>query len=89
MKKILFTPFKRLLKCADLRDKYGVDTQDYFEVCPNTPYGHRTWMDFEVIFWFVQEKYKHEPAAFGQYITFLNENRKIMERHGLKRYGKP
>lgn len=89
MKKIVFTPFKRLLHKNELKTEYNIDMKDYFEICPNTLYGHRTWMDFEIIFWFVEEKYKHDPTALGRCAKFLNENRGILEQHGQKRYGKP
>lgn len=88
MKKIIFTPFKRILHEPKLKDDYGIDLADYFRICPNTRYGHRTWMDFEIVFWFVEERYRQEQGAFKRFLDYMNGCRKDIDDYGRTSYGK-
>ena len=85
MKKIIFTPFKKILHDPKLREDYGLDLSDYFEICPNTRYGHRTWIDFEIVFWFVERRY---GDGYSRFLDYMNKHKEVIEEYGRASYSK-
>lgn len=86
MLKVIFTPFKRILKSAQLKEM-GVDMSDYFKVRGEPFGGHRTPADIELVLWYVEEKYRHVPGTFGRFIGYLLECRRDLEQYGEEAYG--
>lgn len=85
MLKKIFTPLKRILQSEELI-RLGIDLTEYFKARPNPKGGHRTPADIELLLWFVEEKYRHQPNSYSTFVEYLTKHRCEMEEYGRKSY---
>jgi len=68
--KVIFTPFKKLLKAKEC----PVDLSLYFQICDYSK-NHRTLLDFELPFLFVELLDRMQPGVLQQFRDYLNSTR--------------
>jgi hypothetical protein len=65
--KVIFTPFKKILKGKEC----PVDLAPYFQICEYSK-NHRTLLDFELPFLYVEMMDRVRPGVLEQFRNYLN-----------------
>lgn len=80
--KVLFTQLKwRLLKERGC----PVDMEEYFRVC-DFKKNHRTLIDFEIPFWYVERLDEKQPGCLQAFRAYLHSKREEILKHGQETY---